>query len=311
MSIASTDAHPPRSTTAVTALIATLVATLVVRYGLVGQAAMVDWFGFEPDRLAMRWWTPLTYVLATPRPLLLAVDLLALWSFGPRLEAAWGTRRFVRFLFVCALGGSLLHFLIGDVAEPLLGPTAIAFGVMLAHLWQWRHDEVWLFGVTPVSSRALVIALTAAALVAGVGAADAAMGRPELSTLSHLGGFAVAFLYLRVPQRERIEQLRQRISPVPDVNDEIARPIPRTPPRQRERPEEIDEIVARSKAAVAKRREIGPRVRRAQSAPKPPAPDELDRVLDKISAQGMESLTVEEREVLERNARRLKDGSTD
>jgi membrane associated rhomboid family serine protease len=302
--MSSDESVPPR-TPAVTVLAATLVAALVVRYGLVGESMMYRWLGFSPDAMPRAWWTPLTYPFAGSPPLPLVVDLLALWVFGPRVEENWGTRRFVRFLLVCGLGGALLHFLL-DPGQPLVGATSLAFGVMFAHVWQWRRDEVWLFGVSPVSSRALVLALSASSLLAGIGVESTLAGAPNLSTLSHLGGFALAFLYLRVPQRERIEQIKQRISPVPDVSDEMSRPIPRTPPRPRERPEEVDDIVARSKAAVAKRRDSAPRIRRPAVSNKPPSPEELDRVLDKISAHGMESLTAAEREVLERNARRLK-----
>jgi membrane associated rhomboid family serine protease len=302
----SDETVPPR-TPAVTVLAATLVAALVVRYGLVGETMMYRWLGFSPDAIPQAWWTPLTYPFAGAPPLPLAVDLLALWVFGPRVEENWGTRRFVRFLLVCGLGGALFHFLLGPAGQPLVGPTSLAFGVMFAHVWQWKRDDVWLFGVSPVSARALVVALSASALLAGIGVEATAQGAPNLAALSHLGGFALAFLYLRVPQRERIEQIKQRISPVPDVSEEISRPIPRTPPRPRERPEEVDDIVARSKAAVAKRRDSAPRIRRPVASNKPPAPEELDRVLDKISAHGMESLTVEEREVLERNARRLRE----
>jgi hypothetical protein len=50
---------------------------------------------------------------------------------------------------------------------------------------------------------------------------------------------------------------------------------------------------------------------RALSAPLPPVREEpvgeLDRVLDKISLQGLESLTPAERAVLDEMARRLRD----
>ena len=296
----------PRSTPAVTAIIAACIAVLVVRYGLVWRAeTLQEWFGFSADGFPGAWWTALTYPLAGIHPLPVAVDLMALWLFGPRVEDAWGTRRFLLFTLACVLGAPLASVVIGT-SGTLIGVSAIAFGVMLAHVWLWKHDEVWLFGVTPVQSRLVVVALVGASLLASLDASGAPSGTGDFSPLAHLGGLVTAFLYLRVPQRERIEQLRQRISPVPDVPDDIARPIPRTPPRPRERQEEVDEIVARSKAAVAKRRDPAPRVRRSLPAPQPPSPEELDRVLDKISAHGMASLTPEERSVLERNARRLK-----
>ena len=43
-----------------------------------------------------------------------------------------------------------------------------------------------------------------------------------------IGGFAFAFLYLKKPQHVSIEQLRQRVSPAPDVNDDMT---PRASPR--------------------------------------------------------------------------------
>lgn len=297
----------PRSTPAVTTLIATCIAVLVLRYGLVKEEPLQQWFSFSADGFPSAWWTALTYPLAGTHPLPVAIDVVALWLFGPRVEESWGTRRFLLFTLACVLGAPLALVVAGSTA-PLIGVSAIAFGVMLAHLWLWRHDEVWLFGVTPVQSRMVVGALVGASLLASLDASGASSGSGDFSPFAHLGGLVTAFLYLRVPQRERIEQLRQRISPVPDEPDDIARPIPRTPPRPRERPEEVDEIVARSKAAVAKRRDPSPRIRRSLPATQPPSPEELDRVLDKISAHGMSSLTPEERSVLERNARRLKDG---
>ena len=299
---------PPRSTPAVSAICVALLAALVLRYGLLGGMLFERWLGFMPAEFAVRPWTLLTYPLAGGRLLSLAVDVAALLVFGPRVEAEWGSRRFLLFALLCASGGALAHALVGAETAALVGPTAIALGVLLAHVRRWGHEEVWLLGVAPVSTRALAVTLGFATIVAGLGALDATPGLVDPRALSHLGGAAAAFLFLRAPQRDRIEQLRQRISPVPDVNtDEISRPIPRTPPRPRERPDEIDEIVARSRAAVSRRREPAPRIRRVAPPAVPPAApaEELDRVLDKISAEGIESLTDEEREILQRSARRL------
>ena len=64
----------------------------------------------------------------------------------------------------------------------------------------------------------------------------------------------------------------------------------------------IDEIVAQSNAALR---------RRAAAAPPTPAraaaaPADLDSVLDKISERGIESLTSEERRLLEERSRELR-----
>src|SRR5262245_9991648 len=131
---------PPRSTPAVSAIGVALLAALVVRFGLVGDALLEGWFGFAPDQLPSSLWTLLSYPFAGGRPLAIAIDLLALWLFGPRVEAAMGTRRFLLFCVLCVLGGAIAFALLGGGA-PLVGPTGIALGVMLAHAWRWRHEE--------------------------------------------------------------------------------------------------------------------------------------------------------------------------
>jgi hypothetical protein len=71
--------------------------------------------------------------------------------------------------------------------------------------------------------------------------------------------------------------------------------------RDSELPAEADEIVAKSQAAVRQARrpagvEYQPQTRRQQ----------LDGVLDKISRQGIDSLTAEERRLLEEMSRELR-----
>ncbi len=99
------DSHPPRTTPAVRAVIATMVAVLVLRWALVPERALIAWLGLEADTVA-RWWTVLTYPLVHPSAWSLALNALALALFGPRLEHAWGTRRVAWFLVWCTLGGA-------------------------------------------------------------------------------------------------------------------------------------------------------------------------------------------------------------
>ncbi len=119
----------------------------------------------------------------------------------------------------------------------------------------------------------------------------------------------MGWMYLRTTSSiGSVERLRERISHVPDIPDETPRVIPRSHPnprpRDRERPQEIDEIVARSNAAAPSRQ--------ALTAPRPtrsthPRTEELNLVLDKISQHGLDSLTRDERRLLEEMSRRLRD----
>jgi hypothetical protein len=191
----------------------------------------------------------------------------------------------------------------------LVGASAAVFGVMTAYAMQWPDDEVMFLFVFPVRARSLVVGLLVFNVVMGVagdgsavavGAAGAG-GGTNLAYFAHLGGVFAAYVYMRMASTSpNMDQVRQRVANVPDA-DEPPRAIPRNPPR-RERADEVDDVVAKSKAMIAKRVvAASPSPRRAESRA-----DELDRVLDKISQQGIDSLTSDERNVLEEMSKRLR-----
>ncbi len=264
---------------------------------VVTPADMAAWLGFRTAGVAHAWWTLASYALVQAGTWPLVVTLFSLLVFGPRVEQAWGTKAFGIFLLWCVLGGALVHatFSRGGTLE---GGAAGVFGVMLAYGWLFPKDEMYLFGVLPVRTWTLIVALTALMLV--IGTADSSGG--GIGYLAHLGGFAFAALYLKRPNPVTIEELRQRVAPAPDLTDETPpRAIPRTLPRSR-RGDEVDEVVAQSKAAVAKRPIRMARSNTARDAKR----EALNRVLDKISKQGLDSLTMEDRTLLEEMSRRLR-----
>ena len=131
-----------------------------------------------------------------------------------------------------------------------------------------------------------------------VGTGDA--GGANIAYFAHVGGVIAAYIYVRMAAAASMDQVRQRVANLPDA-DEPPRAIPRSMPR-RERGDEVDDIVAKSKAIAAKRAVTLLPVRRREAKA-----DELNRVLDKISEHGLDSLTSEERKVLEEMSKRLRD----
>lgn len=259
-----------------------------------------------PNSLAFRWddlgrghwWTPFTYMFVHAGVWHLAVTMYALFLFGRRLERTWGARRFLRFFVLAGLGGLLAHVLFVRRGT-LLGASAAVYGVMGAYALQWPEDELHFFGVVPMRTWTAVLVLVGFDLVQGMLLAPTA----DPAYLVHLAGFVVAWFYVRTPHGGSIDQLRQRMAQAPDPTDEPPRAIPRSQPRARDRGgDSTDEIVARSKAAVAKHQLAAPR-----QQPRETAREELDRVLDKISSQGLESLTEDERRTLETASKKLRD----
>ena len=169
---------------------------------------------------------------------------------------------------------------------------------MLAYAMRWPDEEVLFFGVIPMKVKWMVTGLVVANLMMGIGTMG---GGSQVAYFAHLGGLAFGWLYLRTPTPQSIDRLRQRVSQLPDVPDETPRAIPRSLPRTRERGNETDEIVAKSKAVVTKRQPVAPPARTITKRA-----DALNLVLDKISERGLDSLTAEERRLLEEMSRQLR-----
>ncbi|HEX5830324.1 MAG TPA: rhomboid family intramembrane serine protease [Gemmatimonadaceae bacterium] len=294
------DVPTPRLTPAVGWLIASSVAIWYLQFLFADVGTVAALLGFEAHELPRRWWSVVTYTLVHGSLWYLALNMYALLLFGPRLERAWSAGELARLWAVCALGGLAVQLLFFR-DRPLVGSSAAVFGIMLAYARRWPDDEVHLFSVMPIRVRWLVALLAVMMLVGAFGAHDGV----GVAHLAHVGGFLAGWAYLRVQEAAGGRSLRPRVDVLPDDPDETPRAVPRGLPRIRERSDETDEIVAKSKAAIANRA-APPPVSRAAPTSRPPT--ELDGILDKIARQGMASLTAAERRLLEEESRKRRDG---
>jgi rhomboid family protein len=294
----------PRMTPAVQALIAINVAVLFLQWTVLGGPEVESALGFTFGAASTHWWSVVTYMFVHAGLAHLFWNMYGLFIFGPRVEHTWGTKKFVFFYLLSGLGGLICYTLFfRDSGYLLVGASAAIFGVMGAYALQWPKQEMLLFWVVPMKVLTLVLMLVGINLAMGLLGAFGGNGAGSIAYFAHVGGFVVAWLYLRTPPSVSIEQLRQRIAQVPDA-DEPPRAIPRALPRSRERAEDVDEIVAKSKAVAAKRPATVPPAQK--SAARDSKAEEVNRLLDKISAHGLDSLTSEERKLLEEMSKKLR-----
>jgi membrane associated rhomboid family serine protease len=294
------DTDYPRLTKAVQWLIAINVAIYFLQLTVVGSQNMLPALGFEARDLSRSWWTIVTYMFVHGGFWHIALNMYTLYMFGPRVEHAWSAGEFTRYYILCGLGGWFVHLLFARDSL-LIGASAAVLGVTLAYATRWPDEEIYLFGVVPLKVKWMVAILVGMNIVGGM--ADSAGG---VAYLAHLGGLAAGWLYLRTSSAggtsTGVDKLKPRVSLSPDVPDETPRAIPRSLPRAREKGNEIDEIIARSSAAVA-RRPVAPPPVAVKGAKRM---SDLDLVLDKISQHGLESLTTDEKRLLEEMSRELR-----
>ena len=302
MSFTLTDGlEPPRITPAVQWLIAINVVVYFLQMTMIDRADIQAGLGFHVRDLTEQPWTVLTYMFVHGDFLHILFNMYSLWLFGRRVEHAWNPRSFAFYYVWCGLGAWLLHLMMTRDGT-LVGASGAVYGVMLAYATRWPNDEI-LFIVIPMKVKWLVVGLAVFDLARGLGVVG---GASNVAYFAHLGGFAFGWLYLRwISAGVSLDRLRERMSQLPDVPDEPPRAIPRSRPRDSERREGIDEVIARSNKALAGSRR--PAISPPAARPRDVKADALDRVLDKINEKGLSSLTSEERKLLEEMSKKLKD----
>jgi membrane associated rhomboid family serine protease len=290
----------PRITTAVQWLIAMNLAVYFIQLTVLKPVDVQLALGFQRRDLGHQWWTIATYMFVHAGFWHLALNMYALWLFGPRVEWRWTSREFLRYYLFCGLGGWFAHLAFVPVDTLLIGASAAVLGVMVAYATLWPDEQLFLFGVIPMTVRWLVVFVGAVNIVGGIMISE---GQGGVAYLAHLGGLAAGWVYLRATAAVNVGRFRQGVLPVPDEPDDLPpRAVPKTLPRSRTREREhIDDVVTRSNAMLAKRA-TSRRASREQ-----PEHSVLDRVLDKISAHGLDSLSGAERKLLDEESKRLRD----
>jgi len=247
-----------------------LIANVVVFFisWVIGPEWVVRWFAFAPSEILSRPWGVFTYMFLHGDFWHLFVNMLVLFFFGPPLENRMGSKEFLKYYFACGLGGVALSFVF--VSSWIIGASAATYGLMLAFAMNWPNAPIYVWGIVPVKAKWLVAIFFFGSLFSAVSGSNGGIAH-----FAHLGGIIAGFFYLKSDWRP---------GPTPAGKGRGGRVrrmaiVPR-------------EIPPKKTAAQA-----GPSV--ADSHGEATVLDEVDRILDKISAEGMSALTPEERKVLD------------
>jgi rhomboid family protein len=280
----------PRLTPWVTRLLIALTAVFLALFitdDLLGMSLRpLLWWS---PALALRHpWSVVTFPFVHLRVLEILFTLLTLYFFAGALESHWGGRGFIQFCAVSAAGGVVLSVILwlfaGPIgAMPLMGFEGAIYGMLLAFAVLWPDMEINIWGILPVKAKWL--ALFAAVVGFIISIQNGGFG------LAHLGAFATAYLYLRSPWAPRAwGELPPKRAPARKPQRAV---VPWTA-----RKESPAQTAAPRPAAAAGAR----RTARAEKD----LLDDVDRILDKISAEGLSSLTEDERKRLDEVSRRYR-----
>jgi membrane associated rhomboid family serine protease len=122
--------------------------------------------------------------------------MLALWMFGSVLERDWGTRRFLKYYFLCGIGAGIcdvaLNGIMGHWNTHTIGASGAIFGLLLAFGVLYPNQTVLFSFIFPMKAKYMVMIV---GVIAFLGAFQVNSG---VSDIAHLGGMAFGYAYLRL-----------------------------------------------------------------------------------------------------------------
>jgi membrane associated rhomboid family serine protease len=222
-------------------------------------------FALSPAELRRGFvWQPLTYMFLHAGLLHILFNMLVLWFFGREVEYFIGAKCFTRLYFMGGLAGAVLWLAFNfHTNELVMGASAavLACVIAFATLFPEREITLLLFFLIPVTLKAKYLALIAVAfdLVPLL-----SHQVTNVAHLAHLGGALLGYVYIKslgygAPPRWLLWWQRATQAMRPRRRKPVARQLSR------------EEFIQ----------------------------EQIDPILDKISREGMQSLTRRERKILE------------
>jgi len=238
-------------------------------------------------------WLLLTHMFVHGSFLHILLNMALVYMAGRLVEQVLGKKRFYVLYFGSGLLGAVAQVLVSP--HPMVGASGAAFGLLVAFgmiLWDTRVLAL-IAMVIPVRLRArmLVLGVVAVEVVLFTVSLFVPPGREvflvsDIAHMAHLGGALFAYYYCKM-----LGFGGGKLMTRDDLRDE------------RERRERRS-----GKASGKDRRSGGERVVEAEDVPTGPREfisREIDPILDKVAAHGMQSLTAEERRILEAGSRKI------
>lgn len=254
---------------AVKGLLIANAAIFVASY-LFGLAPFLNsFFGLRPYLVTHYFmiWQFFTYMFLHGGIGHIGFNMFALWMFGSELEYNWGTKDFLKYYIVCGIGGGVLVWLTSFTALSSQGAITIgASGAIFGLLV--AYGLMWPDRMIFVFG---ILPMKALHFVIIFGLLDLMQGLSRVQSgiayFAHVGGGVTGFIYLKYGWRIQVH---------------------------------LQSFIKKRRFKVIQ----GGRKRGGDDTRHDDFEDEVDRILDKIARLGMESLTDDERRILERASRR-------
>jgi len=246
-----------------------------------------------PDIRNLKLWELVTYMFLHGGFFHIFFNMYSLYIFGVPVAEELGRVRFLLLYFISGIvGGGLWLTANWESPVPVIGASGAVFGVMMAMAMLYPNREyMMLFFPVPIKSKTLIIVFAAIEIISEYGNVGG-----NVAHLAHLGGFVAAYFYLRLfcaplvawdpldfffpSSRKSAPSGWQVHNPPPPSGNGNGNGNGKFDPKN------VDFGSYRQDPPISRH--------------------EIDRILDKLAAQGINSLTKDETETLKKAREQLK-----
>lgn len=235
---------------------------------------IIQYLGFDPSfkTAVTQPWRFVTYIFLHGSGFHLLFNMLWLWWMGRMVEEHIGPRSFAVLFFGAGIGGAFFHiafsFLFGT--SNVIGASGAVFGVMVAFAYLFPRAPIMLIFLPPIEARFVVAGLIAFdILFLGVG--------DNIARLVHLGGAFIGYQLIKAHTNGK--DLSAFVRPIENLWKSRNKPAPTGPSKSRPRNKKMYSVTDVEVIDETTQ-------------------DELDLILEKISKQGYDGLTKEEKRKL-------------
>lgn len=122
-------------------------------------------------------------------------NMFGVWMFGRELEHSWGTNQFLKYYIASGVGAGIvilvLDLLFGSQFTLTIGASGALFGILLASAMSWPDREVYLYFLFPIKMKYFVTGFGVISFLGLLGD-----GSGNVSHSGHLGGLLAGYLYI-------------------------------------------------------------------------------------------------------------------
>lgn len=159
---------------------------------------LVDGFAFYPEwqTALFQPWRLVTYMFLHASGFHLLFNMLWLWWMGRAVEETLGPRTFTVLFLGSGIGGAMLDVLLAQVfgIAYVIGASGAVFGVMVAFAMLFPTAPIMLFLLPPIQARYLVAGMIALNILL-------LNGDDSVAQAVHLGGAGMGYLLMRWQQQ--------------------------------------------------------------------------------------------------------------